>query len=229
EMAGLANNHMRDYGRAGHNSTKEALEDAGVATFGYFATHIHEHEGIKIGFGGIRETIWRQKPELPNEEIAALKEAGCDYIVYTIHGGQEYERQHTALQTKMAHAIIDAGADLIIGAHPHVVQGIEQYKQGIIVYSLGNFTFGGNLKLTEFDGLMVQAELQFEGRQIKETTLKLIPVLTTGTIPDNDFRPIPATGKDKARILKLVQDASGDMKIKEEMRFVRKAETAAKN
>lgn len=219
EIAGLANNHMRDYGITGHTSTIEAIENEGVATFGYFDTYIHEHQGLKIGFGGIRETIWRQNPTLPNEEISALKKAGCDYIVYTIHAGQEYNRKHTNLQTKIAHSIIDAGADLIIGAHPHVIQGIEKYKQGLIVYSLGNFSFGGNLKLTEFDGLIVQAELEFEGRKLKETTLHLIPVLTTGTIPNNDFRPIAAKGKDKARILKLIQNDSENMEIKEEMSF----------
>ena len=221
ELAGLANNHMRDYGIAGHNSTREALKAAGIPYFGYGDTYIHEHQGLKIGFGGIRETIWRQKPQLPGEEIAALKEAGCDYIVYTIHAGKEYSRTHNELQEKIARSIIDAGADIVIGMHPHVVQGIEKYKDGLIVYSLGNFSFGGNLKLTEFDGLAVQVILDFEGRELKETTLKLIPVLTTGTKPANDFRPIPAQGEDKERILKLVQDDSPELKIEEIMTFKR--------
>lgn len=221
ELAGLANNHMRDYGIAGHNSTREALRAAGIPYFGYGDTYIREHQGLKIGFGGIRETIWRQKPQLPGEEIAALKEAGCDYIVYTIHAGKEYSRTHNELQEKIARAIIDVGADIVIGMHPHVVQGIEKYKDGLIVYSLGNFSFGGNLKLTEFDGLAVQVILDFEGRELKETTLKLIPVLTTGTKPANDFRPIPAQGEDKERILKLVQDDSPELKIEEIMTFKR--------
>ena len=221
ELAGLANNHMRDYGIAGHNSTREALQAAGIPYFGYGDIYIHKHQGLKIGFGGIRETIWRQKPSLPQDEIARLREAGCDYIVYTIHAGTEYERSHNALQTKIAHSIIDAGADIVIGMHPHVVQGIEEYKGGLIVYSLGNFSFGGNLKLTEFDGLAVQVILDFEGEELKETTLKLIPVLTTGTKPANDFRPIPAQGEDKERILELVQNDSPDLKIKEIMTFKR--------
>ena len=221
ELAGLANNHMRDYGIAGHNSTRKALKAAGIPYFGYGDTYIHEHQGLKIGFGGIRETIWRQKPGLPGEEIAALREAGCDYIVYTIHAGKEYSRTHNELQEKIARSVIDAGADIVIGMHPHVVQGIEKYKDGLIVYSLGNFSFGGNLKLTEFDGLAVQVILDFEGRELKETTLKLIPVLTTGTKPANDFRPIPARGEDKERILKLVQDDSPELKIREVMTFSR--------
>ncbi len=221
ELAGLANNHAKDYGRAGYDSTKKALEGVGVPYFGYGDIYIHEHQGLKIGFGGIRETIWRQKPELPSQEISALRAAGCDYIVYTIHGGKEYDRHRNALQEKMARAIIDAGADLIIGMHPHVVQGIEQYKQGLIVYSLGNFSFGGNLELTEFDGLMAQVILDFEGKTLRSTTLRLIPVLTTGIKPANDFRPIPAQGEDKARILGLIQDDSGELKIEEVMRFDR--------
>ena len=221
ELAGLANNHMRDYGIAGHNSTREALKAAGIPYFGYGDTYIHEHQGLKIGFSGIRETIWRQKPGLPGEEIAALKEAGCDYIVYTIHAGKEYSRTHNELQEKIARSVIDAGADIVIGMHPHVVQGIEKYNGGLIVYSLGNFSFGGNLKLTEFDGLAVQVILDFEDRELKETTLKLIPLLTSGTEPANDFRPIPALGEDKERILELVQNDSPELKIEEIMRFKR--------
>lgn len=221
EIAGLANNHMRDYGIAGHNSTREALKSAGIPYFGYGDIYIHEHQGLKIGFGGIRETIWRQKPHLPGEEIARLRETGCDYIVYTIHAGKEYSRTRNELQEKIARSIIDAGADIVIGMHPHVVQGIEEYNGGLIVYSLGNFSFGGNLKLTEYDGLAVQVILDFEGGELKETTLKLIPVLTTGTKPANDFRPIPAQGEDKERILELVQNDSPDLKIEEIMTFKR--------
>ncbi len=118
----------------------------------------------------------------------------------------------------MAHEIIDAGADLIIGAHPHVVQGIEQYNNGLIVYSLGNFVFGGNLKLTEFEAFMVQVRLDFDGTALRETTLTLIPVFTTGSRPANDFRPIPAEGEDKARILQRIQDDS-ELEIADVMRF----------
>ena len=102
-----------------------------------------------------------------------------------------------------------------------MVQGIEKYKDGLIVYSLGNFSFGGNLKLTEFDGLAVQVILRFEDRELFETTLKLIPLLTSGTKPANDFRPIPARGEDKERILELVQNDSPELKIEEIMTFKR--------
>ncbi|NLD33666.1 MAG: CapA family protein [Clostridiales bacterium] len=219
ELAGLANNHVRDYGNAGRRTTKKALEDNGIPYFGYSDLHVWEKDGLKIGFGGIRETTFRQKPKLPAEEIQQLKEQGCHYIVYTIHAGKEYDNNHNKLQTRMAHDIIDAGANLVVGAHPHVVQGIEQYNDGLIIYSLGNFVFGGNLKLTEFEAFMLQVHLDFAGEALRETTLTLIPVFTTGARPANDFRPIPAEGEDKARILKRIQDDSGDLTITEVMRF----------
>lgn len=219
EVAGLANNHMRDYGKAGHDSTRAALEGAGVAWFGYSDLYTWEKAGVTIGFGGIRETTWRQNRERPGEEIARLKEMGADYIVYTIHAGKEYEARHNQLQTDMAHAIIDAGANLVVGCHTHVPQGIERYSDGLILYSLGNFVFGGNLQLTEFEAYMAQVTLWVDDGTLLETQLTLIPVFTSGTQPANDFRPIPAEGEDKQRILQRIQEDSPDLHIKEEIVF----------
>lgn len=228
EVAGLANNHVRDHGQSGHNSTRQALEAHGVSWFGYGDLWTYEKNGFTIGFGGIRETTWRGKRSRPQEEITKLREMGADYIVYTIHAGKEYDPLHNDQQTAMARAIIDAGADLIVGCHTHVPQGVERYNDGLILYSLGNFTFGGNLKLTEFEGLMAQVTLRFDGSTVQETQLQLIPVFTTGTRPDNDFRPIPAEGDDKERILQRVQDDSPELIIRDLMTFFPDlAETAA--
>ena len=77
-------------------------------------------------------------------------------------------------------AISRCRGGLIVGAHPHMVQGIEQ-QRGLIIYSLGNFVFGGNLKLTEFEAFMLQVRLDFDGPTLRETTLTFIPVFTTGS------------------------------------------------
>lgn len=219
EVAGLANNHARDYGLPGLKSTRQALNDAGIATFGYGEIHTVQVQGVLLGFGGIRETTWRQQPDVPGQEISRLKELGCDYIIYTIHAGKEYESRQNDRQRKLARAVIDAGADLVVGAHPHVVQSMERYSGGLILYSLGNFVFGGNLNLKRFEGLLAQVELQFEGGSLMNTRLNLIPVLTTGTRPGNDFRPVPAKGTDKIQILAQVQAASRGLTIKEHMDF----------
>ncbi len=221
EVAGLANNHFDDYGRPGRLSTQQALDEAGVMSFGYGKLLTWDHEGIRLGFGGIRETTYKQGRAALAKEIQQLKAMGAHYIIYTCHFGNEYEATHNALQTQMAYAAIDAGADLVIGAHSHVVQGVERYKDGLILYSLGNFVFGGNLELTEFGGLLAQLQLDFRHQRLQSAQLDLIPVLTTGTRPANNFQPIPATGEDKARIMDLIQADSGELAIKERMIFTR--------
>ena len=218
ELAGLANNHVRDYGQAGRNSTKKALTNGGIPFFGYGDLYTYEKDGVKIGFGGIRETIWRQDRERPAREIAQLRSEGCHYIVYSCHFGNEY-KPISQLQRTIAYNLVDSGADVVVGTHPHIVQGVEAYKHGLILYSLGNFSFGGNLELTVFDGLMAQLQLDFTGdKKLDLTTLKLLPVLTTGTAPANDFRPVLAQSEDKARILNSIQQQS-PLKVSEEMRF----------
>lgn len=218
ELAGLANNHVRDYGQAGRNSTKKALTGAGIPYFGYGDLYTFEKDGVKIGFGGIRETIWRQDRDRPAREIAQLRSEGCHYIVYACHFGNEY-KPISELQRKIAYNLVESGADVVVGTHPHIVQGIESYKHGLILYSLGNFSFGGNLELKVFDGLVAQLQLDFtRDKALKHTTLRLVPVLTTGTAPANDFRPIPAQGEDKARILETIQQQS-PLKVAEEMLF----------
>lgn len=219
ELAGLANNHVLDYGYAGRRSTQGTLGEAGIPTFGYGELYVFEKDGVKVGFGGIRETTWKQDRKRPAREIAELKAQGAHYIVYTIHAGTEYQLNHNDLQKEMARGIIDTGADLVVGAHPHVVQGMERYQQGTVFYSLGNFVFGGNLHLTEFDALVLRATLHFRHQQLEKTDFTLIPVLTSGTLPSNDFRPIPAQGEDKARILQRIQEDSGELTIQEEMGF----------
>ena len=205
EGVNLANNHYGDYQRAGRESTLSALEENGIRYSGWGHLDIFEKDGVRIGFGGIREAVWLQDRAQMALDIQALKDQGCHFIVYSCHFGQEYAARHNALQTEMARAAVDAGADLIIGHHPHVVQGVESYGGGVILYSLGNATFGGNLKLSEFEALTARITLHFRYQRLSGGTLRLIPILTTGTRPDNDFRPIPAQGEDAARILSRIQ------------------------
>lgn len=208
ELVNLANNHFPDYGQDGKKSTRSALRDAGIAFAGYGSLFVYEKSGIRVGFAGIRETIWRQGLERVTDEIAQLKKAGCDFIVYTCHFGNEYEPRHNALQEEIARAAVDAGADLVIGHHPHIVQGIEEYQGSLIFYSLGNLVFGGNLELSTFDGLLLQVTLDFDRGELLQTQARLIPVLTSGAAPANDFRPVVAQGSDKERILEAVRSDS---------------------
>lgn len=218
EQVNLANNHVIDYGASGKKSTRAALKNAGIAFSGYGDTYVFEKDGIKIGFGGCRETVYKQKPSTIAKEIEKLKKLGCDAIVYSVHWGKEYSLRHNRLQEKMAQAAVKAGANLIVGTHPHCVQGIQQLEGAVILYSLGNLVFGGTHDMTTFDALVVQAALRFGEAGYEGVELTLLPVLTSGDIPQNNFQPVWAQGEDKARILKLVQKDS-DLTIEETMFF----------
>ena len=217
EHVNIANNHYIDYGFSGRRTTRAALEAAGITYSGYTWTWIYEKDGVKIGFAGIRETTWKQDRTQPVQEIRALQEAGCDYILYACHFGTEYETAHNALQTEMAHAILDAGADCIVGTHPHVVQGIESYGGKPIFYSLGNFVFGGNLSPTDYDGLAVQLTLHFDHGGCDGVQARLLPLMTSGVQDGTtDFCPVLAEGADAERILARIQ-ADSALHIADEM------------
>lgn len=209
EHANIANNHYIDYGVSGRRSTRDTLQRAGIAYSGYTYTHIFEKDGVKIGFAGIRESMWHQNRATMTNEIKALKKAGCDYIVYACHWGTEYAENHNDIQKLMATYAIDAGADCVIGTHPHVVQGVEVYNGKPIFYSLGNFVFGGNLNPTDYDGLVVQLTLHFDHQVCDGVQARLIPILTSGVQDGTtNFQPVMAEGEEKDRILNRIQQDS---------------------
>ncbi len=218
EAVNIANNHHLDYSYQGKKSTRRALENAGIRYSGYGYFDIYEKHDIRIGFGGMRETIYLQNPRNMHEEIKKLKESGCNYIVYSLHFGKEYEENHNELQEKMAREAIDSGADLVVGTHTHVVQGIERYNNGLIIYSLGNLVFGGNLNLEEFDAIIARVELSFSGYKLTNTELKIIPIHTSGSREINDFRPVFASGENAQLILSKIA-ADSKIEISEHMSF----------
>ena len=198
EAVNLANNHYIDYSQSGEESTKAALAAAGVSYCGYENLFVFEKDGIKIGFGGCRETVFLQEDKTcVKRDIQNLKDMGCDVIVYSCHWGNEYSPTHNQTQESMAQYAVDSGADIIIGTHPHVVQGVEE---------LGNLVFGGTHEMKTFDAMLAQATLRFDNDgSYLGVQIELLPVLTSGSAPANDFRPILAGVEDAARILNLVQ------------------------
>ena len=102
EQVNIANNHYIDYGQAGREATREALDAAGVPYSGFGYTYVWECQGHRIGFGGCRETVFKQDRGIIAQDIAALKAAGCEVIVYSCHWGEEYSPSHNELQETMA-------------------------------------------------------------------------------------------------------------------------------
>lgn len=220
EQASIANNHYIDYGTLGREATRQALTDAGVAYSGYGFTHVFEKDGLRIGFGGCRETVWLKDPTVIETDVRALREAGCDVILYTCHWGAEYQTAHNDVQEQMAQAAHAAGVDVVIGGHPHVVQGVGAVADMPVVYSLGNLVFGGTIDLTTYDGMLCQLRLRHDESGYLGCTVELIPVMTSSQHLDgiNDYSPVIATGEDRARILALVQ-ADTAFPLMEQMYF----------
>ncbi|MGN1192866.1 MAG: CapA family protein [Dorea sp.] len=213
EAANLANNHSADYGSQSQTDTINALEEKGVATFGFDRVKILDIKGIKVGITGIYELAEHMgKSDQVIENISALKEDGAQLIIVNFHWGIEKEYTPNDTQIQLAHLAINNGADLVIGHHPHVLQGIEQYKGKYIAYSLGNFCFGGNSNPSDKDTLIVQQTFTFQSGELeKSSDLNLIPCSISSSKDYNDYCPTPLEGDDKQRVLDNVKQYSNNL------------------
>lgn len=218
EQVNIANNHYIDYGPKGKVATREALTAAGIPFSGQNYTYAWDCKGRRIGFAGCRETIYKQDRSTIERDIAALKNAGCEVIIYSCHWGTEYSAVHNEVQQEMAQRAVAAGADVVVGTHPHVVQGIDTLDGAVVLYSLGNLMFGGTHDMTTFDGTLAQLRLRFDESGYLGCGVELIPVLTSSSAPHNDFRPMVAEGDNKLRIMTKIQVDSG-VQLRDSMWF----------
>lgn len=155
----LANNHALNFGNTGFKQSQEYLKKNNLQYFGHPLNNenislIQEVRGSKIGFVGYHELINLNFDKVL-EEIKLIKPRVDLVIVYT-HWGLEYKTNFSSAQQKQAHQIIDAGADVILGSHPHVIQPIEIYNNKIIFYSFGNFIFDQTFSQKTQEGLGVK-------------------------------------------------------------------------
>lgn len=220
EQVNIANNHHIDYRLAGRDATRTALEAAGIPYSGYTYTYVWQHRGVRIGFAGCRETIWKQNRQIISEEADALRAAGCDVIIYSCHWGTEYSPYHNEIQMEMAQAAAKAGVDILIGTHPHVVQGLDDVDGTVVLWSLGNLMFGGTIEMSTFDATLARFTLCFQQHRYVGCRVELIPILTSGKAHEgvNDYHPVPAEGDDYSRILMKIQQDSG-VTLQKEMFF----------
>jgi len=148
----LANNHIFDYGKVAFEETLKNLDENKIKYFGNsYEPLIIEENGTKIGFLGFSDFFKHLEAKEGKIGIAVINEniseiikkvkKKVDILIVSFHWGEEYKKFANEKQRKLAKTVIDAGADLIIGHHPHVIQNIEKYKNKFIFYSLGNFVF----------------------------------------------------------------------------------------
>lgn len=201
EAVTVANNHSMDRYQKGMDDTKETLDQNGIGYFGYDKSYIKEIKGIRFGFLGY--AFPNSLTDSMKQAIESLKKEADVVIVY-YHWGIERNYSPTTGQRELAHATIDAGADMVVGSHPHVLEGIETYNGSPIVYSLSNFCFGGNKNPSDKDSMIYQQTFHFENKKISSTEHKIIPCMISSSKSCNNYQPIIATGNDASRILKKV-------------------------
>lgn len=216
DVLSLANNHLPDYGAKGIATTLEALEKSGIAYAGagMNATDarrsaIIEANGIRLSFLAYNDTdvvppsygAGEKRAGTAFMDIKTLKQdvaeakRSSDLVIVSMHSGAEYTHKPNKRQIAFAHAAIDAGAALVIGHHPHVIQPTEKYKDGFIIYSLGNFVFDQMWSRETREGLMMKITLTKDGVR----ALEPMPILI-----EDYSQPRLMTEAERARIEKLL-------------------------
>lgn len=214
EAVNTANNHSHDYGEESFNDTLKALDTANILHFGYDETAVTEVKGVKVGLVGIYElNDHLGREEQLKQNIAKAKQDGAQLIVVIFHWGNEKEEVPDENQKTLGHLAIDEGADLVCGHHPHVLQGIEEYKGKNIVYSLGNFCFGGNAYPSDMDTIIFQQTFTIDQNGVKDDNVtNIIPCSISSDSDYNNYQPTPAEGEEATRIMQKIQKRSSWIK-----------------
>lgn len=210
EAVSMGNNHRLDYGEEGSRDTVEALESEGIVYAYDNNIGIYEANGIRIGYVSVNEASQGKAVEkIMQNGIDKLKEEGVDLILACCHWGTEREYYPEEYQQTFGRLCIDWGADLVIGHHPHVLQGIEEYQGKYIIYSLGNFCFGANRNPSDKDTMIFTQTFTFvEGEKTEDTMVRIIPCSLSSVATRNDFKPTVAVGEEAERIINKINDFS---------------------
>ncbi len=223
EIVNLANNHIDDYGKAGYNSTVDALDAVGVkycgeTDFGREVCWFDFENDVRIGFIGLIPAYYSKNEAKVKQDMQKLKDAGCDVIIASIHCGQEGQATHSQMTDTYRKRAVALGAHIVVGTHPHVPQGLWVEKGVTTLHSLGNFSFGGNTGVDEElyspESIVAQIHLHFKNGQYTGHHVTLWPIMTTGAAKGsgmgkngyaNDYSPILVNGEAAQAIMKKVQ------------------------
>jgi len=208
DALGLANNHTGDYGPNAFEEMLDLLKEHGIRYFGggrdlasAHAPLMIERSGLRIALLGYDEFLprsfeadadkpgvaWSENEQVQLDIVEARARLGADIVIPFMHWGWEYERRPSPRQRRLARLMIDAGADAVVGAHPHVIQAVELYKGKPIVYSLGNFVFDGFKDTASNTGWLLRLELDRRGVRHWQTVVVRIDRLGI---------PHPVAGRD---------------------------------
>ena len=220
DVVSVANNHALDYGRSQLSAELDALHQAGLTAAGgglnkqqATSPQTVNRKGARIGVLAFSEitpaefaatdtqpgVAYTQDSAAMTAAVAAAKASKkYDYLIVIMHWGVEGDYQNNKRQTDEGHALIDAGADAVIGSHPHRLQGVEHYKNGLIAYSLGNFVFGTSA-LQSRQTMLLNFQLTDTG--VQAVTAQPIYIMKSG-------KPVLADGADWDKIAEIIKSSS---------------------
>ena len=186
----LANNHSQDYGLAAYNDTKTLLQEAGIGYVEKDCASLYTTEsGLTVGLYAATFVV---DMEDLKAEVAALRESGAEVVIFAVHWGKEGYYYPLSHHVDNARAAIDAGVDVVMGHHPHVLQRMEEYNDGLILYSLGNFCFGGNTQPSDLDTVVVQQEyIRSADGTITRGEVTVVPASISSVPIVNNYQPTP--------------------------------------
>lgn len=215
----IANNHIYDYGKQGLSDTVNVLKERKIDICGEGYKILRDIQGVKFGFLGY--TGWEYSNDLKEKiknDISELRKQGAQIIIPYFHWGIERSYEPYDVQQNLAKYSIDNGADGVIGSHPHVIQSMESYKGKLIVYSMGNFCFGGNSNPPDKRTFILQTRVNIEDDKLKNLQYKILPAMISSRNDKNDYIPTLAVGDNKAAILNTLNELSPTLrgKIKDE-------------
>lgn len=221
EVVSLGNNHIMDYNEEGVKDTIDTLENAGVtyAISGVWGDKYGMYEtekGIKIGFVSVNEyyegnTVYT----FLEDGLKQLREQGADLVFALVHWGGDKTHIIEDDQYTMGRWCVDQGYDLVLGCHPHVLQGIECYNGKYIVYSMGNFCYGGSKNPKEKDSMIFQQTFTFVDGVLQENTtdIRAIPCRLSGKTSKNDYSPVILDGDEAAETIQNLNSYSEEFGI----------------
>jgi poly-gamma-glutamate synthesis protein (capsule biosynthesis protein) len=216
EAVGLSNNHSFDYLQAGFNDTVANFQKAHVPVFYQNAPYVTAIKGVKVVLigdctvAGENTTVIDGVPQRVLGEIKRYKKPG-NIVIVVMHWGSELDAVPRPWQQALGRQFIDAGADAVVGHHPHVVQGIERYKGKYIAYSLGNFAFGGNSLARYPETFVLRLRFHAGSGQTSVAGVSIVPCwITSSQVTDaagvlrNDYQPKAVFGDTTDRTVALV-------------------------
>ena len=211
EAVTVANNHTLDYGTKGRDDTIANLEAAGITVSGNGKLAVYEKNGIKVGMTGYCFPYKDGKKDI-SKDVKALRDMGCQIVIASFHWGSEYREDFTGEQRTIGRAAIKAGADIVVGHHPHIVQGIEAYNDSYILYSVGNLVFGGNVDPDDRDAYAARVTFTVHEDHAEAPEVVIVPLRLTALSDGTDYRPVLAEGDEADRIVNRILKRSSNMK-----------------